>query len=201
MLKRIALSGIVVMTLAGCAGQETKPEQQTRAAVEPVSEAEKAAGEQGGLPIEQSQGAGVEVIPITEVQGTAAEEAGLSAEEQATDGKSVQLAYEPIVYFDYDSDTISEQGRQVLKYYAEKLAAQPDVRVRLEGHTDERGSPEYNLALGERRAKAVKEVLVLYGVAPERIEVISYGETHPAVEGHNEAAWAKNRRVELVFIK
>lgn len=196
MLKRIALSSIVVMTLAGCAGQETKPDKQTQAAVEPVSEAE-----QGGLLIQQSEGAGVEVISITEGQGAAAEEAGLSAEEQVADGQSVQLAYEPIVYFDYDSDTVSETERKILKYYAEKLLAQPDVRVRLEGHTDERGSPEYNLALGERRAKAVKEVLVLYGVAPERIEVVSYGETHPAVEGHDEAAWAKNRCVELVFIK
>lgn len=203
-MKRIMLAGTVTLLLAGCAGQQTKPDQSGAVPVEPVTEAEKQAGEHGGLPVTSGNRGGVEVIPIDQQEEGGAEGVEGLRPDEAQAGETQQnaaLAYPPVVYFDTDSDVVSEEGRQVLKYYADKLLAQPDVKVRLEGHTDERGTPDYNLALGERRAKAVRQVLELYGVPTERIEVISYGEERPAVQGHDEAAWSKNRRVELVFIK
>lgn len=201
MLKRIMVGSVTLMLLGGCAGQQVKEDAQQAAPVEQVTQAEKAQDEQGWLPIQTPASGGVEIIPITEDETSKIDDKTLSSEEAAVEGQSIPLAYEPVIYFAYDSDNVTPEGREILKYYADKLLAQPNVRVRLEGHTDERGSPEYNLALGERRAKAVQEVLVLYGVTPDRIEVVSYGETHPAVAGHDEAAWAKNRRVELVFVK
>ncbi len=202
-MKKWLLSAIAAAVLGGMAGCSSTPEKpEANAPTEPVSEAEKQAGAHGGLPVRENGQGGVEVLPID--QQETAEADGLAPDEMNAGEQSQQqaaLAYPPVVYFAFDSDVVSEEGRQVLKYYADRLLSQPDIRVRLEGHTDERGSPEYNLALGERRAKAVKEVLVLFGVDPSRIEVISYGEARPAVDGHDEAAWAKNRRVELVFVK
>jgi peptidoglycan-associated lipoprotein len=103
-----------------------------------------------------------------------------------------------VVYFDFDQYALTAETRAVLLAHAEKLKADP-VHVRLEGHTDERGSREYNMALGEKRAKAVRDFLVAQGVDPSLLEVISYGEEQPVATGHNEAAWAQNRRVEIKY--
>ena len=105
------------------------------------------------------------------------------------------------VYFNFDSAALSDESRAILSKNAEALAKQPSVSVRIEGNCDERGSDEYNLALGERRAKAARDYLVNLGVQPERLSVISYGEEKPVDPGHDEAAWAKNRRDEFVIIK
>ena len=105
------------------------------------------------------------------------------------------------IYFNFDSADLSQESRSVLSKDAELLAKQTGVTVRIEGNCDERGSDEYNLALGERRAKAARDYLVNLGVQPERLSVISYGEEKPADPGHDEAAWAKNRRDEFVIIK
>jgi len=99
-------------------------------------------------------------------------------------------------YFDFDKSTLKPQARATLVAHAERLKESGD-RVRLEGHADERGSREYNMGLGERRAKAVRDFLVLQGVPASRIETVSYGEERPAVQGSNERAWEQNRRVEL----
>jgi len=98
------------------------------------------------------------------------------------------------VYFDYDSHVLSATARQALERNAKLLRQEPAVAVTIEGHCDERGSDEYNLALGERRATAVKSYLVTLGVAAERLAALSYGEERPVVAGQDEAAWAKNRR-------
>ena len=105
------------------------------------------------------------------------------------------------VYFDFDSSSLSQDARNVLSKDAELLSKNPSMKVRIEGNCDERGSDEYNMALGERRAKAAEEYLVNLGVAASRLSVISYGEEKPADPGHNEAAYAKNRRDEFVVIK
>lgn len=102
-------------------------------------------------------------------------------------------------YFDFDQAVIKPQALDDLNTHAEYLMANPNIDVRLEGHADERGTREYNMALGERRAKAVERYLTLQGVAPSQLEVISYGEEQPAMLGHFEAAWSKNRRVEMVY--
>lgn len=107
--------------------------------------------------------------------------------------------YSPVIYFGYDQFSIDEESMQTLKYYANQMLDNPRLMLDLEGHTDERGSPSYNLALGEKRAKAAAEVMMLYGVNTDRINVISFGEEQPAELGHDESAWDKNRRVELRF--
>ncbi len=98
------------------------------------------------------------------------------------------------VYFAFDSAELSPEARATLEKQAEWLKHHPSVRVIVEGHADERGTREYNLALGERRANAVKSYLVALGIAPERIETISYGKERPAVLGTGEAVWRLNRR-------
>jgi peptidoglycan-associated lipoprotein len=101
------------------------------------------------------------------------------------------------VHFDFDQYTLSSEARQTLADNAAILKARPQVRVLIEGHCDERGSDEYNLALGERRARATRDYLVSLGIAPERLSTISYGEEQPLEKGSSEAAWAKNRRAEF----
>lgn len=107
------------------------------------------------------------------------------------------MTYQPIVYFGFDQSILSEENTALVKHYAQVLMDNPEKTVKLEGHTDERGSPEYNLALGEKRAKAVAQVMMLFGVNEKRIEVISFGEEQPAALEHTEEAWTLNRRVEI----
>ena len=113
---------------------------------------------------------------------------------------ALQQALEKI-YFDFDSAALSESSRDTLKKDYELIKKNGAAKVEIEGHCDERGSDEYNLALGERRAKAALNYLVTLGIAPGRLSTISYGKEKPADPGHDEAAWAKNRRVEFVIVK
>lgn len=98
------------------------------------------------------------------------------------------------VFFGFDQYDLKEHGIATVKMQAEWLNKWPSVGAVIEGHADERGTVEYNLALGERRANAVKKALMAHGVHKDRLEVVSYGKEHPAVEGHHEAAWSQNRR-------
>ena len=104
-----------------------------------------------------------------------------------------------IIYFAYDSDQISEEDAELLKHHGKYLANNPDVKVTIEGHADERGSREYNIALGNRRAQAARRLILFQGVNTDQIEVVSYGEEKPVALGHDEQAWSLNRRVELVY--
>ena len=104
-----------------------------------------------------------------------------------------------VIYFDYDSSALSDEGRELVELHARYLSDNPDTRMVLEGHTDERGSREYNIALGERRAAAVQKIMQLLGVAPAQLQAISFGEERPIDPGHVEAAWQANRRVELLY--
>lgn len=101
------------------------------------------------------------------------------------------------VYFAYDGTDIDSAGQVVVENFGKYLAATSSAKLRLEGHADERGSAEYNIALGERRAQAVARALKTAGATDAQLSVISYGEERPAADGQDEAAWAKNRRVEL----
>jgi peptidoglycan-associated lipoprotein len=106
-----------------------------------------------------------------------------------------------VVYFDYDSSEIRPEYDAVVTAHAAYLTRYKNARVRLEGHTDERGSREYNIGLGERRAQTVRRALLLQGVLEGQIVTVSYGEERPAAEGSDEAAYSKNRRVELVQVQ
>jgi len=101
--------------------------------------------------------------------------------------------------FGYDRFDLSEEDTLSIHAHAKKLASNPNARVRLEGHTDERGSREYNVALGERRAKAIANALALKGISQEQINIVSYGKEKPADGGHSEAAWSQNRRGVIVY--
>ena len=104
------------------------------------------------------------------------------------------------VFFELDSSSLTAEGRQTLSVQADFLRANPAQRIVIEGHADERGTREYNLALGDRRATAAKTYLVALGISPDRIETISYGKERPAVLGSDEAAWAQNRRAVTVLV-
>lgn len=104
-----------------------------------------------------------------------------------------------IIYFAYDSSTIDSRSEAVIREHAKYLRAHPQTRVVLEGHTDERGTREYNIGLGERRAYSVKERFVAAGISPQQMRVLSYGEERPAAFGSSEEDYAKNRRAVIVY--
>ena len=104
-----------------------------------------------------------------------------------------------VVYFDYDSFTLKPEARAVLERNAAHLQANKQLKVQLEGHTDERGGREYNLALGQKRAETVRRALTLLGVSDAQVEAVSFGKEKPAVNGSDESAFAKNRRVEIKY--
>ena len=139
-----------------------------------------AAGEGAGAGVDPNAGYGA---------GTGGLDSGMSVDEAA-------LRAITTFYFEYDSSDLKPEAMRALDVHAKDLRSNGS-RVVLEGHTDERGTREYNMALGERRAKAVQRYLVLQGVSPAQLELVSYGEERPAAMGHDEQAWAQNRRVEL----
>ena len=121
---------------------------------------------------------------------------GMAAREQAEQQALREIT---VFYFDFDTAEIKQEARDVLVAHARFLANNPGQNVRIEGHADERGTKEYNLALGERRANAVQRFLIVNGASRGQLETVSYGKEKPAVMGSSESAWAQNRRVELVF--
>jgi peptidoglycan-associated lipoprotein len=119
--------------------------------------------------------------------------AAVDLSKNATGATSVQR----VVYFDYDSFAIKDDYQPVVEGNAKALVANRGKRIAIEGHTDDRGGREYNLALGQKRAEAVARAMLLSGVTAAQIEAVSFGKERPAVTGSDEAAWAKNRRAEL----
>jgi peptidoglycan-associated lipoprotein len=105
-----------------------------------------------------------------------------------------------VIYFDFDKSEIKPEFGIIVTTAAGTLTANPKIKVKLEGNTDERGTREYNIGLGERRAQAVRRALMLQGVPESQVTTVSFGAERPAAEGDDEAAWAKNRRVEVVFL-
>ncbi|NJD38972.1 MAG: peptidoglycan-associated lipoprotein Pal [Geobacter sp.] len=175
--------GMVALMASGCAKEEVvkkdEPvvQQQTVKAQEPVRQVE---------PVKQPE-------PQPEPP---------KQEQTATAAKASEAVVLEAVYFDFDKSDLRQDARDALSKNAEALLKKvADAKIKIEGHCDERGSDEYNLALGDRRAKSVAKYLITLGVAADRIETISYGKEKPAVDGHDEAAWSKNRRAEFVIIK
>jgi peptidoglycan-associated lipoprotein len=168
------LVATLALTLAGCGSKPVKPAPST-------APTESNAGA-------QSEGA------------NAANAAGGAGNQDETAGPQAGLLATRIVYFDFDSAVIQGAGVDVVAAHAKYLAANPQARVRLEGNTDERGSREYNIGLGDRRAQSVRRAFLLQGVTEGQLTAVSYGEERPADPGHDEAAWAKNRRVEIVYL-
>jgi len=140
-----------------------------------------------------------------EDRGTGADGAVASGAAGGTDFSSYSLddpnspLSRRVIYFEYDSAEITDADQELLMQHSGYLVANPGQHLTLEGSTDERGSREYNIGLGDQRALSVQRIMELNGVAPEQISVVSYGEEKPAAEGHSDAAWRLNRRVELVY--
>jgi peptidoglycan-associated lipoprotein len=109
------------------------------------------------------------------------------------------LSRERSVYFGYDDDAVTSQYTPLIERHGKFLAEHPGVAIRIEGNTDERGSAEYNLALGQRRAEAVLRALQLYGMRGTQMEAVSYGEEKPKATGHDESTWSQNRRADLAY--
>ncbi len=174
----IVLASAAVVMTSGCAGKSAVKAPVTAAA--PV----------GSGTTEGMGAAGA---------GSGAANAGSVGEPTGT-GASAPAGVGHLVYFDFDSAEIRPEFVAVIAAHARAVSANASVRVRLEGHTDERGSPEYNIGLGERRAQAVRRALLLQGVAEGQAATVSYGEERPAAPGQTEADWAKNRRVEIVYL-
>ncbi len=141
-------------------------------------------------------------IPTRPVEPPFNPDAGLPTMEMIGDRLADRVAFAVnTVHFDYDKAIVKASELGKLKPVAAALKAAPQNKLQVEGHCDERGTEEYNRALGERRALAVRAQLIKLGVAPDRITTASFGEDRPAALGHDEAAWAKNRRGELVLLK
>jgi len=145
-------------------------------------------GQTGGATTGAADGAGVGEART--LPGAGSEDADAAAAAAAAAGR--------IIYFDFDSSEIRPEFATAIASQARRLAGNPTLTVRLEGHTDERGSREYNIALGERRAQAVRRALLLQGAGEAQVATVSYGEERPAADGSDEDAYAKNRRVEIV---
>jgi peptidoglycan-associated lipoprotein len=165
------LFAATVLVLAACKNQDTVPEA---APTETVSSANDGAsinaqGNDGGITV------------------------------SALDEQTRRLLQNLVVYFDYDQAEIRPEFNALLQAHGQNLASNPNAQVRLEGHADERGSREYNIGLGERRAQAVRRVLMLQGATANQLSTVSYGEERPAATGSDDEAWRLNRRVELVY--
>ena len=189
MMMRLRVGGlatVAALLLAGCGStvklDETPVESRTPTAVSgQAGGSGNAATASGGTgtPAPQSQVATVSLPGAVGVGDAAAANLGR------------------VVYFDFDSFVVKDEFRSLIDGHAKVLAAQRNKRLVIEGHTDERGGREYNLALGQKRAEAVARSLVLLGVQESQLEAVSFGKERPAVEGQDEAAWARNRRAEL----
>ena len=174
-MKNAALIVLVAAALAGCASKETKTEAQVddRSVNQPKSNMGQA--------------------PVTTPRGSDTVGRGDPL-------KQGQLAQRS-VYFDYDSNSVKDEYRGLVQAHSRYLTADKrDAKIRIEGNCDERGSREYNLALGQRRADSVKRAMTLLGVPPKQIETVSFGSEKPKALGHDEEAWGENRRSDIVYI-
>lgn len=128
----------------------------------------------------------------------AAEAAAREAAAREARLREARATLEQVVYFDYDESTLRSDSESTLRAKAEILRSSPSVRIRIEGHADERGTNEYNLALGNARAESVRQFFTSFGLDASRFEIVSYGEERPAAQGNSESAWSQNRRAEFV---
>lgn len=132
-------------------------------------------------------------------KGAGADTSGAAGKGAVSGAAAEDLLAKKRVHFAFDSSTIDADARAIIEAHAKKLSANPSLKIKLEGHCDERGSREYNLGLGERRSKSVEKMMKALGVKGDRINTTSYGEEKPLATGHDEESWRQNRRVELVY--
>jgi len=176
-MKKLALYVLVALAAAACASNDKK---ETPAAVTDLSSgAQQPQSGTGSSTTQQKPMGSVSGNPLTDPTSPLSKRS---------------------VYFDFDSNAVKDEYRGLVQAHSRYMTTDKrDSRIRIEGNCDERGSREYNLALGQRRAEAVKQVMTVLGVSSGRIETISYGEEKPAAPGHDESAWAQNRRADIKY--
>lgn len=209
MNKTLTFSLLACLILVGCSQTPSKDapiEERGGAAVSTATGAAGQGGEgQAGAGVTQAglgQG-GVEThaLPGGQMTGTDASASGMAA---AGGGKYPRkdpgsILSKRTIYFDFDSSAIRDEFRPIIEAHAQFLKENKEAKTILQGHTDERGSREYNIALGQRRAESVSQAMALLGVPEGQVEAVSLGEEKPIAEGHDEAAWQQNRRVEILY--
>jgi peptidoglycan-associated lipoprotein len=179
-MRKWIVGALVMVALAGCASKTTQE-------AAPVEEGAPAAATTPGTTTTGTTPAGV--------SGTAGATAGMPTAHK--DPKSI-LAKRSI-YFDYDQYVIKDEYKSLVEAHAKYLQANRNLRIIIQGNTDERGTREYNIALGQRRADAAKKLMIVLGAADSQIETVSFGKEKPRKEGHDESAWTENRRDDIVY--
>ncbi|MDJ0880672.1 MAG: peptidoglycan-associated lipoprotein Pal [Gammaproteobacteria bacterium] len=177
-LTAITLSALL---LAGCASQDEAIDNQT---------------DQDSMADQMGDGSPTPIAG-TEAETSAFQEETLTAQQMLEEADSPLASR--VIYFEYDSAKVNDESLALLEAHGNFISGNGNVFVRLEGHADERGSREYNIALGDRRAQSVRRILLFQGSSTDQVDTISYGEEQPAALGHDESAWSQNRRVELVY--
>ncbi len=183
-MKKIFAGLLIAGMLAGCAGTPTK--EQEGAAVEDLKPLAPAAS--AAAPAAKPDGSGVATKPL----GTSTVSANPLKD-------PANILSKRSVYFDYDSNLVKDEFKPLVTSHARYLSQNRAAQMRIEGNADDRGSREYNLALGQRRAEAVKQMLQLLGAQPSQIEAVSFGEEKPKATGQDEASWAENRRADIRY--
>jgi peptidoglycan-associated lipoprotein len=178
-MNRLLMAVVVGMSIAGCGGVKPVPGDSSGAL---------------GPSDFDSNPSGLQTNAVNDGRGE-----GFRTFADATESELELLNNALVIYFEYDSSEIRSDFNAMLAAHGRYLAATPGQSIRLEGHADERGSREYNIGLGERRAQAVRQILQLQGASSSQLVTISYGEEQPAVFGSDEEAYSLNRRVEIVY--
>jgi len=185
-MKKLILALVIINLLTACASSKSKHDDE-QANLDSSSNSDV---------VQNDNEANGENAAAIEAQNLADAEAAKAAEEAAA---QAALAPQSSVYFPFDVDTIQESDKTIVQAHGAYLSEHAERKARAEGNADERGSSEYNLALGQRRAENTKKALVLSGANTDQVETISYGEERPKETGHDEASWAQNRRVDIVY--
>jgi len=183
-MKKLFFILVLALTVSAC-GERIKPDAETTG---DTTNAENNGGATaGGL----NDGSGI--------GGTALEGGKLVSYEKNAINDPNNVLSEKVVYFDFDSNSVSDDYVELVKHHGKYLSFNANASIRLEGHADERGTREYNVALAEKRAQAVKQLMLYEGAGNEQITVISYGEEKPVAFGHDDESMSLNRRVEIVY--
>jgi peptidoglycan-associated lipoprotein len=184
-MRKFFVAAIAAVFLAGCASQETQPEA-------PIDDKGAATASAGGATTSGLSGTGV--------GGTTASGGAVGTGAGGNPLRDpANILSKRAVYFDFDSFVVKDEFRPLVEAHARYLVGNRGARMTIQGNTDERGSREYNIALGQRRADAVKRMMTLLGAQEAQIESVSFGKEKPKNPGHDESAWAENRRADIVY--
>ena len=184
-MKKLFFISVLALTVAAC-GESIKPDDETAGDAN-NADAATAGATAGGI----NAGTGI--------GGTALEGGKLVSYDKNAINDPNNVLSEKIVYFSYDSNSVSDDYVELVKHHGKYLSFNANASVRLEGHADERGTREYNVALAEKRAQSVKQLMLYEGAGNDQISIISYGEEKPVAFGHDDESMSLNRRVEIVY--